>query len=156
MEKYFFFKKKAKYCGIVYYLLCTYKNLCMQFSKSVYYSNSKLRLFQWTHSFKEWGEYPMDWDDWDLAHIMRPNRPNHHFFWLLTRKGIAWLPNLLGELNPYTTISFRILPGTQQIGCWSACWKASPHCLHTKEVHRSPLNGTKLAPGLGQTLAPNW
>ena len=32
-------------------------------------------LFQWTPSFKEGGEYPLDWD---LAHVLRPNRPHYH------------------------------------------------------------------------------
>ena len=72
-----------------------------------------------------------------------------------SRSGIARLPNSLGELNPYTTTSFQILPGTQQIGNWSALsWTEwLPHRLHSKEVHSSPLNGAKLTPGLVQTLA---
>ena len=32
-------------------------------------------LFQWTPSFKEGGEYPLGWD---LAHVLRPNRPHYH------------------------------------------------------------------------------
>ena len=103
-------------------------------------------LFQWTPSFKEGGEYPLGWD---LAHVLRPNRPHYHL------EVGAQLPNSLGKLNPYTTTSFQILPGTQQIGNWSALsWTEwLPHCLHSKEVHSSPLNGAKLTPGLVQTLA---
>ena len=44
-------------------------------------------------SFKEGGEYPLGWD---LAHILRPNRPHYH-----PEVG-AQLPNSLGELNPYS------------------------------------------------------
>ena len=73
----------------------------------------------------------------------------------LTEGGIARLPNSLGEFNPYTTTSFRILPGTQQIGNWSALYWTEwlPHRFHSKEVRSSPLNGAKLTPGLVQMLA---
>ena len=48
--------------------------------------------------FKEGGEYPLGWD---LAQILRPNRPHYHL-----EEG-AQLSNSLGELNPYTTTSFQ-------------------------------------------------
>ena len=51
-----------------------------------------------------------------------------------------------------------MLPGTQQIGNWSALsWTEwLPHRLHSKEVYSSPLNGATLTPGLVQTLAADW
>ena len=51
-----------------------------------------------------------------------------------------------------------MLPGTQQIGNWSALYWTEwlPHRFHSKEVHSSPLNGAKLTPGLVQTLAADW
>ena len=61
---------------------------------------------------------------------------------------IAQLPNSLGELIPYTATSFWILPGTQQIGNWSALY-------WTKFAQQgsSPLYDAKLTLGLVQTLA---
>ena len=50
------------------------------------------------------------------------SRPETKLTSLPPGDGIAWLPNYLGELNPYTTTSFRILPGIQQIGNWSALY----------------------------------
>ena len=100
-------------------------------------------LFQWTPSFKEGGEYPLGWD---LAHILRPHRPHY--------PEVGWLSFLCNSLG------IRILPGTQQIGNWSALYwtECLSHRLHSKEVHSSPLYGAKLTPGSGlvQMLAADW
>ena len=40
---------------------------------------------------------------------------SHSLALLGSRSRITRLPNSLGELNPYTTTSFQILPGIQQI-----------------------------------------
>ena len=94
-------------------------------------------MFQWTPSFKEGGEYPLVWD---LAHVLRPNRPHYH------PKVGAQVPNSLGELNPYTTASFRMLAGTPQTGTYLVC------SLLTG-VNPTVPYGTKLTPGLVRMLA---
>ena len=66
-------------------------------------------------SFKEGGEHPLDRD---ITHVLRP--PDLTTTCTLLHGGIAGFPNFLGELDPYTTTSFQKLPGTQQIGIWSA------------------------------------